>query len=254
MTFTADFYDQAQKAIMDTLQAVRPSLLESFGKDEYTFKSDQTVVTLLDKSIEHKLREELTKFDSSIGFCGEEMGNEGNDKTFWLIDPIDGTESFIRGIDIPRNMLTLIDGDKPVMTIVYKFITDELYTARAGQGAFCNGNPIHVSNRPIKRAWIEIGMKVSDPEVMDKFVKLSEHIEGYTMIRDFPFVATGKIDGYVGYKSGGGDWDYAPRALLVQEAGGRVANIGSDTYDYRNHNFLAANPVIFDEVMNILNS
>ena len=79
-----------------------------------------------------------------------------------------------------------------------------------------------------------------------------ETVRALSVIRDFPMVADGRLDGQLIYGSGGASWDYAPRALLVREAGGRVANIGSNDYDMHNNDMLLANPVIFDELMQII--
>lgn len=60
------------------------------------------------------------------------------------------------------------------------------------------------------------------------------------------------FDPGISFNLGGHEWDFAPGALLVQEAGGLVRNIGSDSYDYRNFNHIAANPVIFDDLMQFM--
>lgn len=61
-------------------------------------------------------------------------------------------------------------------------------------------------------------------------------------------VAAGKVDGRVTFEPYGNDYDFAPGSLLVEEAGGVVRNLGSDTYDYRNTDFIAANPIIYKEL------
>ena len=67
---------------------------------------------------------------------------------------------------------------------------------------------------------------------------------------EYALVAEGKLDGRVCLDGFGGDYDYAPVSLLVSEAGGVVKNIGKDTYDYRNHDFLATNPRVYEELSN----
>ena len=65
---------------------------------------------------------------------------------------------------------------------------------------------------------------------------------------EFAMVASGKLDGRLCFDSYGKDYDFAPGSLLVEEAGGVVANIGSREYDYRNGNFIAANPLVFKQL------
>ncbi len=251
---TAEFYAEAEARIMRVLLAYKPKLLAAYGTVDPEIKDDATPVTQLDKELETLLRDELQQFDPAIGLEGEEHGKQGNNDTFWLIDPIDGTESFVRGLPFVRNMITLIDGGEPVFALIYKPISDELYTAHAGGGTLMNGQPQRVSNRPLSRAWIELSVPLQETSVFPLVQAVRNVTNGYRTYGDFTYVASGKVDGLLVYKSGGGPWDYAPRALLVREAGGRVANLGSTTYDYRNSNMLATNPVIFDDLMNVISA
>ncbi len=246
---TADFYRDAQACIERVVRAYRPKILQNHGKIDPAIKSDATPVTEFDRELEQLLRQALATFDSGIGFEGEEFGKAGNEETFWLIDPIDGTENFVRGLPFVRNMVTLIHDNRPVSTFIYKPITDELFTASEGSGAFKNAQTIHVSNRPLTRAWIELSSPLKSLEAVAVVQTLKPCMTGFRTIGEFTYVAEGQLDGMLVYQAGGGPWDYAPRALLVQEAGGKVANIGSESYDFRNNDVLMANPIIFDEVM-----
>lgn len=252
MKITHDYIEQAQTEIARVFQAVRPELLKAHGKIEHMFKKDKSVVTELDTMVEENLRLALSKFDSSLGFMGEELGTEGDSKNFWLIDPIDGTESFIRGLPSPRNVVCLIADDKPVMAIVYMFVTDELYVAIEGNGSTRNGKPIHVSDRPLDRAWIEFAVPLNNPESRQKLLNVRELIHGMTVHQTFTTVAEGSIDGLISYKTNMGIWDVVPRALLIREAGGKIANVGSDHYDYKDTSLVATNPVIFEKVAAVM--
>ena len=249
---TADFYKAAQDCIEQVVRAYRPKLLEAHGKIDPSIKLNATPVTDFDEELEALLKNALSTFDTSIGFYGEESGRTGNKETFWLVDPIDGTESFVRGLPFFRNMVTLINDGHPVFAFVYKPYSDEVYCASEDNGAFKDGVPIHVSSRPLSRTWIDISAPPSEPGSSELIQALIPHINGFRIIGDFTYVTEGKVDAQVLYKSGGGPWDYAPRALLFKEAGGRVTNIGSDAYDYTNNNVLMANPIIFDELMKII--
>lgn len=252
MEFTNDFFIQAQGCIERVARANRSKILELHGNVEVQLKDDQSVVTDLDKQLEQEFRETLSEFDSSIGFEGEEFGIDGSRETYWLIDPIDGTENFVRGMPHVRNIVTLINQNKPVFAVVYKPITDELYVAAEGEGTYRNGIPVKVSNRPIERAWIEWSSPFSNAETLPIAHAVASRTKGLRVSGEFLLAVEGEMDGIVGYKAGGGPWDYAPRALMMQEAGAKVANIGSDTYDFRNNDFVMANPVIFDDLMAII--
>jgi fructose-1,6-bisphosphatase/inositol monophosphatase family enzyme len=249
---TTDFYVSAQACIEKVVREYRPTILEAHGNIDPSIKPDATPVTVFDEQLEQMLRDALTSFDSSIGFEGEELGKSGNEETFWLIDPIDGTESFVRGLPFVRNIVTLIDNNEPVFTLIYRPIADELLIATKGGGAFNNGRPIHVSNRPMERAWLDLSIPLLDNSAISLVQSIRPYINGFRTIGEFTYVAQGQLDGQLLYKAGGGPWDYAPRALLAREAGGRVANVGADTYDFRNNDTLMANPVIFDDLMKII--
>ncbi len=252
MKFTDDYLKQAKKVIFGVYKDVQPDLLKYFGKVEHTLKKDKSVVTELDLEVETKLRQALLKFDPAVGILGEELGQEGSEQTRWLIDPIDGTEGFIRGIPVSRNMVTLVDNGEPVFTLIYKFVTDELYEASKGGGAYLNGQRLQVSQRPLERAWLEVSVNLADPTALKAFLEVRKQVAGYVIFRDFTALAEGKIEGGIWWQTEGGPWDYAPRGLLFGEAGAKVVNIGSDHFDYREGSYLAAAPQIFDRLNNVI--
>jgi myo-inositol-1(or 4)-monophosphatase len=253
MNPTLDFLQQAERHIHAVLEKVRPKLLETQGRIEHRLKDDASAVTEMDTFVESELRRSLYELDAGIGFSGEESGVDYDQKTFWLVDPIDGTEPFIRGLPVATNMVALIDNNEPVLGVVYNFELDEYYVAIKGHGATCNGHPIHVSNRQLDRAWVTYSTTTGKPGTFGFADKLNEKVlsvrrygaAGY----EYAMIAAGGLDGRVMFNGHGHEWDFAPTTLLVQEAGGRVANIGAATYNYRELNHVAANPVIFDQLM-----
>lgn len=254
MQATADYFKQAQDCLERVVRAARPELLAAHGKTEPDIKSDNTPVTILDKQLEEKMRAALGEFDNSVAIVGEEFGGDADaDTTHWLLDPIDGTENLVRGLPYMRNMATLIHGGEPVFAFVYKPVTDELFVASKGGGVTKNGQPVRVSDRPLSRAWIELSTPLKDEQTFRMIQAVRQQINGFRVMGDFTLIVEGKLEGQIVFKSGGGHWDYAPRALMIAEAGGRVQNIGSDGYAYRNHDLLMANAVIFDDLKTVIN-
>lgn len=246
-----EWVNGAVDVIIDVFKSFRPELMSSFGDVAYETKENNTVVTGLDKKVETVLRKRLLDYDDSIGLLGEELGAEGDTGTMWLIDPIDGTDQFVRGIPTCRNMVTLIHESRPLMTVVYRFPTDDLFVAIEGRGTTKNGENIRVSTRPVNRAQIEFSSNFGSP-ACGYLVNLFHHKAGGHRSHDWLLAVEGLRDAHCVYGSGGGDWDYAPRMLLLQEAGARVANIGhgcdGNAWDYKNHDFIATNPVVFEEL------
>lgn len=242
-----EWLKQAEGIITKVLQEARPELLAAHGNIEGEVKEDNSPVTALDKKLEQQLRETLLQFDGGVPVVGEEYGGEANG-THWLVDPIDGTESFIRGLPFFRNMVTLIHDGEPVFAIVYRPTTGDLYTASKGKGARKNGQAIQASNRPLSQSTIDI---LAAEYTVPLLQALNGKIRGFKRINEFAYVAEGKVDAMLACSGRSGPWDNAPRGLLLQEAGLRVATIGASGFDYKNDKYLAANPAVFDELMGI---
>lgn len=241
-------------AAIDVVREAGRRLVPYFGNtgvNRNKSESPASVVTKLDIDTEKFIEERLKDHFPDIGFHGEEGGDKRGETRFWLVDPIDGTGHFVRGIPFSTTMLALIEDGKPVTSIIYKFMSDEMYTAEKGKGAFCNGNPIHVSSRALKDSYLAIEAKVTEKEDLDAFIALrrvGSYIHTVSSGFEFTLIASGMIEGKVTVRGFGSDWDYAPGSLLVTEAGGVVTNIGSSSYDYTIHRFIAANREVHREL------
>ncbi len=227
-------------------------LINHFGNIAPTTKSGAgdsvgNIVTELDRQTETLLAQRLGSFDRAVGFRGEEFGAQRKAATTWLVDPIDGTSHFVRGLPFCTTMISLIEDDKVVLAIIYDFVQKDMYWALKGQGAYKNDQKIHVSSRPLKQAMLSFETRLDNAENRDLYLRVLKSSGGgiFNTINsgyDFAMVASGKLDGKITKRPYGYDWDFAPGSLLVAEAGGTVANHGSKKYDYANHDFIAANP------------
>lgn len=238
-------------AIFDVIRKTRPMLLPYWGKvDGYKKEQDEySIVTELDLAIETYLADELKKIEPNAAFVGEESGGSREQSRFWLCDPIDGTLQFVRGLPFCTVQLALIDRGQVTFSVIYDFLNDVLYHAQRGQGAYQNGERIKISERKPERSLIILETKLFQEQknielasrMQDRLHVMRSLVAGY----EFTMVATGKVEGRVCSDPYGKDYDYAPGSLLVSEAGGIVANIGSTAYDYRQCNLIAASPQVF---------
>jgi myo-inositol-1(or 4)-monophosphatase len=235
--------------ILSIIRSTRSITLPFYGKAEIIGQKDNSpsnVVTKLDNEVEQYLKSEFKKVNETIEFAGEEFGGSRDKKKLWLVDPIDGTIHFIRGIPYCTTMVALIEDGQVVFSAIYDFVNDIMYYAEKGKGAFKNEEKLKISDRKVNQSII--GFESSDLDMRDKMrercLLLNHIVAGY----EFILVATGKVEGRICYNPFGKDYDYAPGSLLVSEAGGFVANIGSSTYDYRNTNFIAGNKYLFDNL------
>jgi len=242
--------------VIRMVRGTRAMLLPQWGRIEATrYKDDSpsNVVTELDEKIERYYAAELKKIDPEADFVGEEFGGNRQAKRFWIADPIDGTAHYIRGLPFCTTMLALIEDGQVNFSIIYDFINDVVYHARRGMGAYMNDERIHVSERTVSDSYAAYESQFENPkkpENMEKFLKFNKKTKFFRAITagyEYVLVATGKLEGRICFNPYGEDYDYAPGSLLVSEAGGIVANIGSTKYDFNNLDFIAANKPLYKE-------
>ena len=240
--------------IAPLLRRVRDMVLPFYGQVPTWWQKDPSpanVVTELDVRVETFLAEALRQTYPSIAFVGEETGGDRAAARFWLVDPIDGTAHFIRGLPFCTTMLALIADGEVVLGAIYDFVNDHLYLAEKGRGATLDDRPIRVSQRALQEAYLGWETHLDKEDNQRIFHALEKRCMLFKTVSagfEHAMIACGKLDGRVCFDPYGNDYDFAPGALLVAEAGGRVANLGTRTYDYRNVNFIAANPLVFDEL------
>lgn len=232
----------SQNLVEDIFHGFHDELMGSYGAINHTLKEDNSQVTELDLKVEETLRDQLATSFPDLGFQGEETGAQGSREAFWLVDPIDGTLPYIRGLPYCTNMGALIVDNQAVASVIYNFVTDDMYTARLGEGAYKNGQPIHVSKRPVGESFLYVeSSAISD-------VRSACKGDGVKIIAPFAasgyffvIVAEGKVEGCLKDHGFGKSHDYAPGALLVREAGGVIVTAGGD-YQYDTLNFVACTP------------
>jgi myo-inositol-1(or 4)-monophosphatase len=252
MKNTSNTHDFSE--VLTIVRHVRRMLFPSYGNIEGTQKQAGKkfeLVTQLDIDVERFLKRELAKAYPDIAFVGEECGGDRSAKRFWLVDPIDGTACFIRGLPFCTSQLALIENNEVLFSAIYDFVNDVMYSAVKGRGTFANGKRLRVSNRPLQGSHFVWETHLDKEANMRWFLRLRKEsvlwhfgAAGF----DLMLVASGKLEGRICIDAHGKDYDFAAGSLLVQEAGGIVANIGMRSYDYRNLNFIAANPVVFHEL------
>jgi len=225
------------------------------GGFEVTIKPDQTPVTQADREAERAITEILGRAFPDWGFLGEEFGATGGQETRWIIDPIDGTKNFVRGVPFWAVLIGLEERGEITTGVVFNPVTDELFTARRGEGAFANGERIRVSDCDRLK---EAAVLHSDLRLLraagawDGFVRLidgSRRTRGFGDYYGYGLVAEGKAEMYVEVDLK--PWDIAPVKILVEEAGGRLTDFdGRPTiYDGR---VLASNGRLHEEALALL--
>jgi len=220
-------------------------LKRDFGEVEnlqVSVKGPADFVSTADKQAEKTLHQELLKARPKWGFLLEESGEiEGIDKQHrWIIDPLDGTTNFLHGIPNFAISIAAETQGQLQAALVYNPVTEELFTAERGQGAFLNDRRLRVgARRNLSSCVIATGIPhIGRPE-HGKFLLELAHLMGETAgIRrmgaaslDLAYVAAGRFDGF--WERGLKPWDMAAGMLLITEAGGYVTDLdgGSKIFD-----------------------
>ena len=179
---------------------------------------------LLDQDAEKLIRSYLK--DTNIEILGEEYGGVASSEKYWVVDPIDGTANYFRGLNECCVSIALMNGNEALIGVIYNFNNGEIYTAIQNQGAFLNNKKILVSDIASKsKASITTGFPAS--ETIESSIKFLEDLKGWKKVRMFgsaalscAYVASGKCDYYA--EKGVYLWDIAAGICLVKEAGGYV--------------------------------
>lgn len=240
--------------VIPILRQLRPVVLPHWGSAEVIGKKSDSatdVVTEVDVEVEKIASKGLTEIYPDIEFVGEEQGGNRGAKRFWLMDPIDGTGHYIRGLPFCTTMIALIEDGQVNFSAIYDFLNDNMYWAERGKGAFRDNDRLQVSNRTLAQSYIgwEIRRdKKENDEIFSELRKRAVLFKSVSAGWEYAMIAAGKLDARICFDPYGKDYDFSPGSLLVSEAGGVVANLNSDSYDYRNTNFIAANPIIYKEL------
>jgi myo-inositol-1(or 4)-monophosphatase len=188
------------------------------------FKGHQDYLAATDAEVETLIRTRLHEAFPDDTFFGEEAGGEFGDRA-WIVDPIDGTANFVRGIPQFCISIAFVEGGATQVGVIYDPMLDELYAAARGRGASLNGRPMRVSGiGNIRHSTIEAGWNTRRPmnlyiEMLDRLTADGAGIRrGGSGALALAYVAAGRIDGYCELHMNA--WDALAGLLLAEEAGG----------------------------------
>jgi myo-inositol-1(or 4)-monophosphatase len=192
----------------------------------------------------------------------EEAGEIKQDSEYkWIIDPIDGTINFSRGIPLNCVSIAVEHNGEIIIACVYNPHLNELFFAEKGKGATLNNKPISVSDQTqsIKACLVTgfpytyINLSNGPLEIFERFIRKGVPVRrlGSAAI-DLCWVACGRFDGFYEHKLEA--WDSAAGYLIVEEAGGKVTDFNGDKFSVYQHRVLATNGKIHKEMLDIINN
>ena len=219
----------AARAAEAAADLARAEILPRFRAVAVETKSDGSPVTEADRAAERAIRAHLRAAFPDFGVLGEEFGEEGGDGPRWIVDPIDGTIAFSRGIPLFTTLIALVDDGEPVFGLIDCPALDERYVGWRGGGCRRNGVPTRVSQETdLRKAIVSHG----DPFCFDlfgaraAFERMAREIpmlRGYTDAFGHAQVLGGGVDAMVDLALN--LWDAAATQILVKEAGGRCVTL-----------------------------
>lgn len=260
MALTSPLMNVMVAAVRKAARAIK----RDFGEVEnlqISRKGPSDFVTKVDIKAERVLRDELSRTRPHYGFVMEESGVvEGLDKTHrWFIDPLDGTTNFLHGVPHFAISVALEREGHLVAGVVYNPITDEMFTAEKGRGAWLNDKRLRVSaRRELNVALVATGIPYSGKPGHEKFSsELSHMMTEVAGVRrfgaaalDLAWVAAGRFDAF--WERGLSSWDMAAGIVILREAGGLVSDLMDGQEMLTNGTILASNGNLHGRMLKVL--
>jgi myo-inositol-1(or 4)-monophosphatase len=222
-------------------------------------KGDRDIVTNVDLAVEKLIRDRLSGWHPDVGFVGEEQGASGNENTYWVLDPVDGTINFSHGSPLAAIALALVHDSRPVLGITALPLLGHRYWAVTGRGAYRDGDPITVSTTSdLDKALIAMCDYGSGPDanVRDQLCReldqrLTAEAQGVrrlgTTALELVWVADGTLDASILF--GNRTWDTASGAIIAREAGALVLDADGSPHSTRSRCTVAVTPALGEAVV-----
>lgn len=187
-------------------------------------KPDQTPVTEADRAVETELRTILGVERRRDAILGEEEGQTGSSARRWIVDPIDGTRNYLRGVPVWATLIALEDHGRVTVGVVSAPALHRRWWAERGAGAHANGDVVRVSRvaRP-EDAVLTFALEQSLPRLAGR----AWHARGYGDFWSHMLVAEGAVDGAID-AIGVSVWDLAAVQVIVEEAGGTFTDFAGE--------------------------
>lgn len=223
-------------------------------KIDVQIKADNTVLTIADKETEKAIKEFILSKFPNAKFVAEESGGTIDNDEFWIIDPIDATRSFSRGIPTWNVLIALCRKEEIILGVSYFPALNSILYAEKGKGTYLNGKRVYVSKiNTVKDSYVAYG----SPRFFKDKKRLINLIEkaGSTRCPDTTYssflLAQGKYDAVVDEYAQ--LWDAAPLSVIIEEAGGRMTNFKGKPWKITDRGYIASNGLIHNEIVSIVN-
>ena len=235
---------------LDAARAARVLILSYYdGIFEIEIKADQTPVTVADRGAEQIIRDTILKAFPDHGIFGEEYGVQDTDSEYlWLVDPIDGTKSFVKRYGMFSTQIALMHRGELIMGVSCAPAMDELVWATRGGGAFDKNGPLQISSiNTIDQSSISTGniqtLAASNRwPSLGRILAVANRTRGYGDYYHYHRLAAGQLDAII--ESDVNILDIAALYVIVTEAGGVFTDLEGAEIDLQTRSVMAANPAL----------
>lgn len=242
------FYDKALTVALEAAKAAREVILSYYnGEFDIEIKADQTPVTIADRQAEQVIRNTIKESFPDHSIYGEEYGADNKNAQFlWLVDPIDGTKSFVKRYGMFSTQIALMQGGKLVVGVSCAPAMNELVWATLDGGAFNQDGPLHVSSVVhIEQASISTGNIQSLASgnrwpALGRLLAQANRTRGYGDYYHYHRLACAQLDAVI--ESDVNILDIAALHVIVTEAGGVFTDLDGQAISLETRSVLAANP------------
>lgn len=248
--------DRVLDAMIEAARAGGAVALGHFRRGvEVGLKADRSPVTAADHEAEAAIVETLRRAFPDHGVLGEESGARGSAERRFIVDPIDGTRNFIRGIPIWAVMVALEERGAVTAGVIWEPVRGNLYSARRSQGAFLNGERIRVSRVAAlaEATLVHATLNALRRDgLWDGFVRLVDATgrqRGFGDYLCYTTIAEGKAE--LALATNVKVWDLAAAKILLEEAGGRLTDAGG-TESLASGTALASNGLLHEAALRLL--
>lgn len=209
-----------------------------FTKGDFTTTekgSHVNFVTSADIAVQKFLEEKLVELIPNSAFFGEENSKSVSEAEYlWIVDPIDGTVNFSRGISETAISVGLVHNNKPILGVIYMPDKNELYHAISGCGAFLNGEKIRVSERDFKNSLFCTAFSLYNKDYAEMCIDIMREVyhdsvdvrRSGSCAMDICYLARGSCELFFEFRVF--PWDYCAGIVILREAGGIVTDLGGE--------------------------
>jgi histidinol phosphatase-like enzyme (inositol monophosphatase family) len=251
----AEVKDVLEFAVDAAAEAGKITMEYFLGSIDVDIKTDDTPVTQADRLTEAYIRECIEETYPFHSILGEEAGEKERETDYrWIIDPIDGTQSFIRGVPLYTVLIALEVKGEPLIGVIHNPPLQETVAGATGVGCYYNGAPCQVSSTSkLENAWVQVtdyaDLARLRPEFAKRILENSYSCRTWGDAYGYLLVATGRVDVMIDPIMN--IWDIAPLKPIITEAGGVFTDLDG-TPNAKGESSIACNKTLHKQIMELV--